>query len=81
MSHKRGPTFRDLLAFVDLGGFFFKEGVSLFAELEEVRAGDTCLFDFCEDFLAYIGSCFEFCESIGIGEGVVLTCALEAFFR
>jgi len=74
-------TFREFLAFVDLGGFFFQEGVSLFTELEEVRAGDACLFDFCEDFLAYIGCSFEFCESIGIGEGVVLTWASEIFYR
>src|SRR5277367_6756888 len=65
-------TFGDLLALVDFGSFFFEEFVSLLTEFQELCARDTCLFNFDENFLADFGRCFEFCEGVGIRQGIVL---------
>jgi hypothetical protein len=65
-------TFSDFFAFVYFSRFFFEKRIALLADFKEICAGSTCLFDLCKDFLAYIGGGFEFCQGIGIGEGVVL---------
>jgi len=65
-------TLWDLFALVYFGGFFFKEFVSLLTKFQEVCAGDTCLFDFDENFLADFRGGFEFGESIGIRQRIVL---------
>jgi hypothetical protein len=67
-----GVTFWDLFALVDFGSFFFEEFVSLLTEFQEVCAGNTCLFDFDENFLADFCGCFELGESIGIRQRIVL---------